>query len=405
MADIGWIDFSPTDRNRVGSVLDLLRPEGMVDELGIGIIRDSLSNEMFPGISTIQTRAKYFFLVPYILHDYLALSPKDRRKKSAIKFLEESEYEIMWQLADSYNHEDGSGVIGITKYKPEKIARRPSAIYWNGLYTYHLIDTKGLSASIFLKQRSELSTESLLSEVQTGDDSLGDDIDAEYENTFGIKVPYKPNWSTELTLDLGEDEAELLRDRILSVANEKLISRLLIDDNLWSVFYEAQDFMEFAKIAVGLNLPNEIRLVLILAHDFSELMYGAHIAYNNQLQHKKYMNTYFENDWESWKVDIKRKMLNYYSFDPKALKQLTASKRVAFIHRFWEQAVSGFSDHELIDKIISNQEAMVKGHKARIRMNKFQDVPEESWIGLKHLEYRFRQVKTILNDIKTGLKS
>lgn len=61
MATIGWIDFSKNDKDRVGSILDMLRPEGMVDELGMGIIRDALANELFPGISTIQTRAKYFF--------------------------------------------------------------------------------------------------------------------------------------------------------------------------------------------------------------------------------------------------------------------------------------------------------------------------------------------------------
>lgn len=30
LASLGWIHFSPTHRQRVGSVLDLLRPEGMV---------------------------------------------------------------------------------------------------------------------------------------------------------------------------------------------------------------------------------------------------------------------------------------------------------------------------------------------------------------------------------------
>lgn len=34
MAFIGRIDFSPKDRNQVGSVLDLLHTKGMVDELG-----------------------------------------------------------------------------------------------------------------------------------------------------------------------------------------------------------------------------------------------------------------------------------------------------------------------------------------------------------------------------------
>ena len=36
MATIGWIDFSTNDRNRIRSVLDMLRPEGIVDELGMG---------------------------------------------------------------------------------------------------------------------------------------------------------------------------------------------------------------------------------------------------------------------------------------------------------------------------------------------------------------------------------
>ncbi len=44
MAELGWIDFSPKDRSRVGSILDLLRPEGQVDELGIGTISISEHN-------------------------------------------------------------------------------------------------------------------------------------------------------------------------------------------------------------------------------------------------------------------------------------------------------------------------------------------------------------------------
>lgn len=108
MAAIGWIDFSPSDRNRVGSVLDMLRPEGMVDELGMGTIRDALANQMFPGFSTIQTKAKYFFIIPYILQDYQALKPSQRRGKTVMKYLEDQEYEIMWELAEKYNYELGT---------------------------------------------------------------------------------------------------------------------------------------------------------------------------------------------------------------------------------------------------------------------------------------------------------
>ncbi len=46
-------------------VIDLFREKGTLDELGIGAIRDALSDLLFPGTSTIQTRPRYFLLVPW----------------------------------------------------------------------------------------------------------------------------------------------------------------------------------------------------------------------------------------------------------------------------------------------------------------------------------------------------
>ena len=65
--ELGWIDFSKTERNKILSVLDLLSESGTLDELGIALVRDGFSNLFFPGTTTIQTRAKYFFIVPYAL--------------------------------------------------------------------------------------------------------------------------------------------------------------------------------------------------------------------------------------------------------------------------------------------------------------------------------------------------
>src|SRR3990172_6769835 len=235
MAQIGWIDFFTTHRQRVGSVLDLLKPEGMVDELGLGTIRDALANQLFPGISTIQTRAKYFFITPYILYDYQILKPAQRRGKTPSQYLEHREYEIMWQLAERYNYQDGKGVIGISKRRPNKIVRRPSAIYWNGLYTYHFIETHGLSAEAFLKHSASPTMESLLSSTTQGDDSTGDDADAEHENMFRIKLPPKLNWNDNLSLELERDEAEFFYDRIVSIAKNRIIAEFLIDYELFQI--------------------------------------------------------------------------------------------------------------------------------------------------------------------------
>ena len=66
---LGWIDFSKEDRQKALDVINLLSEQGAVDELGIGIIRDAFVNYFFPGTSTIQTRAKYFLIVPYALRE------------------------------------------------------------------------------------------------------------------------------------------------------------------------------------------------------------------------------------------------------------------------------------------------------------------------------------------------
>ncbi len=407
MASIGWIDFSSNDRNRVGSVLDLLRPEGMVDELGMGTIRDAVANQLFPGISTIQTRAKYFFIIPYILYDYQKLKPIQRRKKTPSKFLEDTEYEIMWELAEKYEYKEGNGVIGISKRKPETIMRRPSTIYWTGLSTYGFINTQGLATESFLRQSvSQPTMESLLSSVQQGDDISGDDVDAEHENVFKIKVPPKINWNDDLTLDLLKEEAEFFQDQIISKARNKLIAELLLNEKLWEIFIQAKNFRQFAKAAISLPIPDILRSMLILAHDFSELMCGAHLTYNCQLQHKVFNSDCFDDDWSSWLEDIKDNMIDFKNFNPDVLFGYATTTRpttTQFVKNWWEQTKNNFPDIKKRDELIEQQEARVKGSKARLRWNKTDDVKEEKWLGLEHLEYRFFQSRTILTDIRTGL--
>ena len=64
---LGWIDFSKDERDKDLSVIHKLDEQSAVDELGIGAIRDAFADYFFPGTSTVQTRAKYFLVVPYIL--------------------------------------------------------------------------------------------------------------------------------------------------------------------------------------------------------------------------------------------------------------------------------------------------------------------------------------------------
>ena len=75
MLNIGWVDFSKSDRDLALTVLKQFTAPGALDELGIGTIRDWFANYLFPGTSTVQTRAKYLYIIPYICME-LERNPK-----------------------------------------------------------------------------------------------------------------------------------------------------------------------------------------------------------------------------------------------------------------------------------------------------------------------------------------
>ena len=135
----------------------------------------------------------------------------------------------MWQLADKYDHIEGCGVIGITKYKPNKIVRRPSAIYWNGLNFFGFVSSGGLALDAFLKQSTSSNISDLLSLSVEGDDASKDDMDAGFQNVFKVKVPVKKDWQNDLDLVLSKEEAEIFHDKILTGGKGLLISKVLQD--------------------------------------------------------------------------------------------------------------------------------------------------------------------------------
>ncbi len=68
ISKIGWIDFSPLHRERVKSFIELMEEGGVQDELGVGTIRDAMSNKLFPGFSTLHTSHPRQIFLYYTLH-------------------------------------------------------------------------------------------------------------------------------------------------------------------------------------------------------------------------------------------------------------------------------------------------------------------------------------------------
>jgi Family of unknown function (DUF6361) len=65
MSGFVWLDRSERERRKMLDVVDLFGEHDTRDELGIGSVRDAFADMLFPGTSTIMTRARYFLLVPW----------------------------------------------------------------------------------------------------------------------------------------------------------------------------------------------------------------------------------------------------------------------------------------------------------------------------------------------------
>ncbi|WP_210247334.1 DUF6361 family protein [Blastochloris sulfoviridis] len=66
MSSLAWIDFDEAERQRAQRIMALFQERESRDELGLGGIRDSIADHLFPGTSTIQTRLRYMLFIPWL---------------------------------------------------------------------------------------------------------------------------------------------------------------------------------------------------------------------------------------------------------------------------------------------------------------------------------------------------
>src|SRR5688572_3474879 len=124
MASLTWLDYSDTERRKLLDVVDMFRDRDTRDELGIGTVRDAFADLFSPGTSTIQARAKYFPIIPWL---YRQLEAKGQ-VSDAWRAIGDAERRLIDVLLDS---DDSKATIGSQARRSLK--RIPSRIYWTGL--------------------------------------------------------------------------------------------------------------------------------------------------------------------------------------------------------------------------------------------------------------------------------
>lgn len=196
---ISWLDHSEEDQRRVREMLQLFSDKETVDDLGIGTVRDAISNALFPGTSIIQTRARYFLFIPWLFRH-----AEQRHPQRLVAKAMDSERSLIEAL---HAGGDLDGLIGREARK--NLRTLPSAIFWGGLIGYGIF----LAPSLSIRQygRHVARGQALLD----AEDELADRTPSFWQREIPDPPPDFFRFQMA-TFALRREEAEWLCERIIS---------------------------------------------------------------------------------------------------------------------------------------------------------------------------------------------
>jgi hypothetical protein len=393
-----WVDFAEEDRRKMAEVIDLFREQDTRDELGLGAIRDGLADLMFPGTSTIQTRARYFLFVPWIYrrHEGKATAGVDVSRKARA-----DEIRLIEALV---NGGERDGVIGIEKRA--QLQRLASSIYWAGLGVLRVRRFMGS------QDQHHRSWDSLLRRKRNV--ALDDDkepLDSVGAATWDPELPDPPaDFLKKTTLALSKREAEYLQQRVLGLG-ETLLGHLV------SHTAPAGD-SEFAWTHPQYDgYPAALRTHVEHARLFSETMHGAALLYNLMLSEARgddKLRTDYRERFSSWAVLLGNRADAFCSWRRESFWTLVEGTRAhvgvrsrRFVDSWLDRALGATNLEALADAadvraLIAERERILK--RARARLSNPRAL--ERWngsAGAQQLNYRWHRVRAIVADVLQGL--
>ena len=214
-----------------------------MDELGVGIVRDSISDLLYPGTSVLHTRAKYYILVPELFKK--AMKSGLTTGSEVRRLIDSDQDAIARALRRAIDEETGTKAAGIIGGRSDRAVKmKPTRIYWNALRTTGILCNPSLSYDDACsavasynkkKQNIELKTES--------DDEGGDALDAlSGSNMFVLS---KDGAECLVRLEVEDMPSEERDDAIFNeiISNKPMFMtymRYLLDED----FYDSVSFEE-----------------------------------------------------------------------------------------------------------------------------------------------------------------
>ncbi len=253
-------------------LLSLFSEREARDELGIGGIRDSIADQLFPGTSTIQTRLKYMLFVPWL---YTSLESRAVASSAFPSAGRQAEIQLLGELLRNVPKGEW-GVIG--RDAGSTLKRLPSSVYWAGTGAWGLRRFGGTQQQYFAQADRIQAMRKARRRRDDGDEHDGDSPGDTWHPRLIELMP--ETFPEGADLSLTRDESALLLDQWRLAQPDSLLTWLALDAAKTGDVPQADWIWAHPRVQ---DFPLRIRTLLEHGQRFSVLVEGAALLYNLQL--------------------------------------------------------------------------------------------------------------------------
>ena len=398
-AVLAWLDYSEADQRRAREIVRMFSQPESRDELGLGQIRDAISDTLFPGTSVLLTRARYLLFVPWFYREGARL----RRQGSQLySWLDTQERRLIGALR---NGGDSSGLIG--GVVGEQVQNLPSTIYWNSLRRFGILRHDGTPTQIAGLRQASRPLDDTTEFVERSDAVWDPSMPGPPEDFFAL---------TSCDFTLTRDEATWLAERIGQAAPDTLLEFLVEKGS------RRPDVAQFAWDDNEVNAAmGQVRDAVNEARRFAVAMHGAALLYNVLLAERAEglgmtrhdgQRDYFADLLDQWSGEVQASDLGSWNLEGLwALVMEQGRQASPLTYRFvtdWVNLVRSPSGRELASDqtartLIREREIHQKRGQARLTNDRL----IRQWGGASgsgRLNFRWPVVARLLNDIADGRK-
>ena len=401
----GWLDSSEQERRTVLELVSALNEPGTLDELGIGTVRDTIAETLFPGTSTIQTRARYFLFIPWIM---------EMAESGSSQHVAERARRLQLQLCNTLDRTHGAndGVIG--RQSGAALQRWPLSIYWPGLVKWGICRHLGSSQSYF-EDRRRPSTWQLVNRALEDpvEGSRDEATDGSRGNWASIPSP-PPSFPKVASFALTPEEGRYLQERVSLAHPQSYLAHILQEGTATDTGTAAYPWdhpaLDTAPGSVQAWL-NDARL-LSLVHRGATLQYNLMLA--QALDHNEGIEGYL-NDLTGWAKALALAEVDLRRWDRSAMWDRLLEKNprlrtrtLEFVDR-WYTLVSTprtvpIWELKEAQSLIRDREHALKGGRALLTYAEARD-RRRGYPTSARLEFRWGQVQRITADILSALEN